>query len=201
MEDVLTRLIEKVEKRYYGKYRAFVVNNKDPEKRGRLRLQIPSVLGKDVVSGWALPCAPYGGTDDHGFFFVPDEKAGVWAEFEAGDLDYPIWVGTFPAKPGGESEIPKEAKAKAPEEVATQRIIKSASGILIHMDDAAEALTIKDKTGNTIKMSPKEFTIIAKKILTIDAGGEDIVIKGKNITIDAAETNTIKGGSLVDINP
>ena len=73
-EDLLVRLLDKVENRYYGKYRGFVDDNKDPENRGRLRVRIPSVLGQDVVSGWALPCAPYGGMPDQGFFFIPEDS-------------------------------------------------------------------------------------------------------------------------------
>src|SRR5687768_14424848 len=107
MDDLLARLLDKVENRYYGKYRAFVVDNADPELRGRLKLSIPSVLGNDVVSGWAMPCAPYGGMPNQGSFFIPENEAGVWVEFEAGNLEYPIWVGTFWSKPGGESEGPK----------------------------------------------------------------------------------------------
>src|SRR5581483_3871778 len=113
-DDLLARLIEKVESRYYGKYRAFVVDNADPEARGRLRLRVPSILGNEVVSGWALPCAPYGGAAEQGFFFIPELDAGVWVEFEAGNLDFPIWVGTFWSKPGGSSEVPSPAKDQSP---------------------------------------------------------------------------------------
>lgn len=195
MDDVLARLLEKVENRYYGKCRAFVVDNADPENRGRLRLRIPSVLGKDVVSGWALPCAPYGGAADQGFFFIPEKDAGVWVEFEAGNLDYPIWVGAFWGKPGGNTEVPEEAQS----DVTLQRVIKTSSGTLILLDDSEESLTIKDKTGNTIKISPSEFSITAKKKLTIDAGTEDIEIKGKNITIEASGNNNIRG-QMINLN-
>jgi hypothetical protein len=111
-DDLLARLAQRVEGRFYGKYRALVVDNADPENRGRLRLQIPGVLGREVVSGWALPCLPYGGAADHGFFFIPEVNACVWAEFEMGDLTYPIWVGAFWGKPGGETEAPKPADAQ-----------------------------------------------------------------------------------------
>ena len=50
-----------IERRFYGKYRGIVVDNQDPSKLGRLKLRVPSVLGKDVVTGWATPCVPYGG--------------------------------------------------------------------------------------------------------------------------------------------
>ena len=196
MDDLLARLLEKVENRYYGKYRAIVVSNADPDKLGRLRLRIPSVLGNEVVSGWALPCTPYGGAADQGFFFIPEKDEGVWVEFEAGNLDYPIWVGTFWCKPGGTTEVPKPGDEQSP---PTSKIIKTSKGTLIRMDDAEESLTIKDKTGNTIKISPSEFSLIAKKKLTIDAGTNDIEISGKEITIKAQTNNNIKG-SMINLN-
>src|SRR5262249_49394416 len=98
---ILERLVERVERRYYGKYQGFLVDNQDPQKRGRVRAYVPEVLG-DVVSGWAEPCFPYGGGVDFGTFSVPpvtkdgdDYTTGVWIEFRGGDPQFPIWVGTF----------------------------------------------------------------------------------------------------------
>lgn len=97
--------------KWYGKYRAFVRDNHDPERLGRCRLEIPALLGtgRDNWSDWAWPCFPYGGTDDCGMFLVPEEGASVWAEFEGGDPQYPIWSGAWLAmsNPG---EMPGEAK-------------------------------------------------------------------------------------------
>ena len=47
-------------KTFYGKYRGIVKDNKDPEKRGRLRAMVEDVLGKEQT-GWALPSTPYAG--------------------------------------------------------------------------------------------------------------------------------------------
>jgi Type VI secretion system/phage-baseplate injector OB domain len=79
--------------RYYGKYRATVFNNLDPENRGRIQAIVPDVLGL-TPSTWAMPCLPVAGLGS-GTFFVPELKAGVWIEFEQGDPDYPIWTGGF----------------------------------------------------------------------------------------------------------
>jgi len=141
VEELLARLVEKVEGRFYGKYRALVVDNGDPEKRGRLKLKIPSVLGNEVVSGWALPCAPYGGAADQGFYFIPEVDSAVWVEFESGLLDYPIWVGTFWSKPGGNSEVPKPNGVDGTEESdvqspPTRKIIKTLKGHTIQLEDA-----------------------------------------------------------------
>jgi hypothetical protein len=47
---------------YYGKYRGTVVNNIDPEQRGRLLVTVPDVLGVNL-SSWAMPCLPMAGSN------------------------------------------------------------------------------------------------------------------------------------------
>lgn len=102
---------EKYKSHFYGKYRGLVRDNHDPERLGRCRLEIPAVLGvgPDNWSDWAYPCFPFGGIDNCGTFLVPPEGASVWAEFEGGEPQYPIWSGVWFAgtNPG---EMPDEAK-------------------------------------------------------------------------------------------
>lgn len=80
-------------KQFWGKYRAQVKDTSDPYKLGRLKLLIPDVLGSHT-SGWAQPCFPFAGPGV-GLFLVPPKDAWVWAEFEHGDPDRPIWTGCF----------------------------------------------------------------------------------------------------------
>ena len=141
LEKVVADLLQKVERRFYGKYRGFVVSTQDPKHLGRVRLQVPSVLGREVVTGWAMPCVPYGGQKNRGFLSIPEVGAGVWVEFEEGDLEFPIWVGTFWSEPGGESEIPalngadgKERKNE--QKPPTRKIIKTQKGHTIQFEDA-----------------------------------------------------------------
>ena len=211
-EEVLARLIEKVEGRYYGKYRALVVDNADPEKRGRLRLRIPSVLGDEIVSGWALPCAPYGGAGDQGFFFIPENEAGVWVEFEAGDLEYPVWVGTFWSKPGGASEVPKPNQADGSEESEAQhpptcKIIKTRKGHTIQLEDKdgeERILIIDGEHKHRIVIDSEGITLAEKSgnQIVIESGG--IAVKG----FDPASQHFVLGESfnqklqnfIVDLN-
>lgn len=80
-----------VENKYYGKYRAIVKDINDPERRGRIRVECPSVLGT-YLSAWCEPCIPYA-TDFAGDFYVPPINEGIWVEFEEGDPNKPIWNG------------------------------------------------------------------------------------------------------------
>ena len=79
-------------KKYYGKYRGIVTNVKDPEERGRIKAEVPSLLGKDYETRWALPHVPFAG-EKYGFEFLPKTGEGVWIEFEGGSIKKPIWTG------------------------------------------------------------------------------------------------------------
>lgn len=79
--------------KYYGKYRAIVVEINDPEKRGRIKVKCPSVLGESR-SNWCEPCVPVA-YDNGGDFCLPKVGETTWIEFEAGDPNMPIYVGNW----------------------------------------------------------------------------------------------------------
>ncbi|PYR72029.1 MAG: hypothetical protein DMF86_24730 [Acidobacteria bacterium] len=197
-DDLLARLLDKVEHRFYGKYRGFVVDNADPQKRGRLRVTVPSVLG-DVVSGWALPCAPYGGHAGRGFFFIPEKKDGVWVEFESGLLEFPVWVGTFFSQPGGTTEAPPPGNSQSP---PTSKIIKTAKHTIELADaDNSEAIIVTDSTNkNTI-------TIDKNGVLIVDGNGNKVKLESGGVTIEsskikvgaAAAEKLVKGDTLLQL--
>ncbi|MGH7597042.1 MAG: phage baseplate assembly protein V [bacterium] len=200
MEDLLARLLEKIENRYYGKYRAFVVDNADPENRGRLRLRVPSILGNEVVSGWALPCAPYGGAANQGFFFIPEVDAGVWVEFEAGNLDYPVWVGTFWSKPGGTTEVPQPADGQSP---PTSKMIKTLKHTIELADeDGSEAIKIEDSNGNKIILDSNGTKIEDKNgnKITLDSSGMQVEDKNSNVIIMDGLSGGIPGTNGIKMN-
>jgi uncharacterized protein involved in type VI secretion and phage assembly len=200
LEKVVADLMQKVERRFYGKYRGFVVNNMDPKRLGRVTLRIPSVLGSEVVTGWAMPCAPYGGEKNQGFFCIPDVGAGVWVEFEEGDLEFPIWVGTFWSEPGGNSEIPTSNDADGKErknDVAdnqpgnelkppSRKILKTNKGHTIQFEDAdqEEMLTIIEATHKHVVTLNREGIQI-----TDGVNGNQIVMGQDGIQLGSSSAN------------
>lgn len=91
--------------RYYGLYEGIVINNDDPEKRGRLQVKIPSILGEQTFEEWIYGKAIFNGKD-MGIFSIPSVGSGVWISFINGDAERPIWeMGWFTDK-----EISQEFK-------------------------------------------------------------------------------------------
>lgn len=165
MDEITAQLIERIDSRHYGKYRGLVSDNSDPDNLGRLKAKVPRLLG-DEETGWALPAFPYGGASEQGFFAVPDVGAGVWIEFEEGDLSYPIWTGTWYAS----GSIPESA-------TPDQKILKTKSGHKLILDDNAGTLEITDSNGNTITMDSSTVKIAAGNAtrIVIDAPQIELV--------------------------
>lgn len=138
-DSTLEQLIDLVRNRYYGKYRGTVTDTEDATKRGRVKVSVPAVLG--ALESWAMPCVPYGGSNA-GHYFIPEEGAGVWVEFEGGDPSYPIWTGTF----WGDDDTPKNEKGNDPSPAV--KVLRSNSGIIVSLDDDGQVFTISDKDNN-----------------------------------------------------
>jgi hypothetical protein len=148
--------------RHYGKYRGIVTYNQDPSSLGRIRARVPEVLG-EVETGYALPCAPYAG-DGSGAFFIPPVGAGVWIEFEAGDVSRPIWSGCW----WGEDQLPRnERRSDTTHDI---KILRSESGLMVYLDDSSRTITLSDENGSNI------LTIKAQeKLIKIEAGFKVVV--------------------------
>ena len=198
LEKIVANLVEKVERHFYGKYRGFVVDNADPENLGRLKLRIPSLLSDKVVTGWAMPCLPYGGDANQGMLFIPEVGAGVWVEFEEGDLEFPIWVGTFWSQPGGESEVPLPNKPDGSEDSAvqdppTRKIIKTLKGHTIQFEDkdGEEMITVVAMVEEK-KNQKKRHAITMNKdgiMITDGVNQHKVLLDSTGITITDGKNN------------
>ncbi len=97
--------------RYYGVYKAHVVNNNDPVGLGRIQVHIyvrDGALSYDPTNHqWIPVLSPFGGLTQMGLFIAPPIHAEGYVTFEAGDPGRPVWVGTFPYQP--EAVINQEA--------------------------------------------------------------------------------------------
>src|SRR5947208_10552235 len=137
---------------FYGKYRGTVTDIQDPLMIGRVRAKVPDVMG-DLESGWAMPCAPFGGSG-MGFFALPKAGAGVWIEFEHGDPDYPIWTGCWF---GSASDVPSVLLSPPYRKV----MVTTQAGHQVTLDDTpgTGGITLQIATGQKITLASSGIEI------------------------------------------
>jgi uncharacterized protein involved in type VI secretion and phage assembly len=157
------------QERFYGKYRGVVVDNSDPEGRGRLQVKVQEVRGTSVVD-WAMPASPYAG-DGVGFFALPPVDANVWVEYEAGNLRVPIWSGCFWER----------GQIDAADAVPDVMFLKTKAASL-RIDSASGEVRI-EVSGSKITITASEIKIEASQItnsasgasVQLTAGGFDVL--------------------------
>jgi len=193
----------------YGNWRAQVVNNKDPDKFGRVLIWIPDLMPEvDKSEGiWARPANnPIGGRNmesehkDHhymGSSFIPKKGAWVFIFFEGGNINLPYYFGALDLE--NTKVLPENQKGSNYEHKWT--LLKTHEGRTIMIsddpDDARTEITGKKRqlktppTGDldsVYKIDGNQTTILFDE----RKGKEKILIrtyKGDFIHVDIDERN------------
>lgn len=159
--------------RYLGKYRGTVVVNVDPMRMGRIQVQVPDVLG-NTPSSWAMPCLPVAGPQ-MGHYVVPPIGAGVWVEFEQGDVSYPIWTGCWY---GSAAEVPPLGPAGPPN--SPNNIVLQTQGqhtIVLSDLPGGPGITLKTATGAMLVINDSGIVIS-------NGQGASISLVGSTVTVN-----------------
>jgi hypothetical protein len=171
-------------KQFYGKYRGTVLDNVDPDQRGRLLVNVPDVLGA-IPSSWAEPCVPLAGPTGPpmGVYFVPPIGAGVWVEFEHGDPTLPIWAG---CRWGSQSDVPSAAALGNPAD--PNLVIQSLLQHSIVISDMPPTpitggIIIQSTTGAMIVVNDSGIYINNGKGATVELIGPTVMINKTALTI------------------
>ena len=215
IEELLQQLIERLDNRYYGQYRGYVSNVTDPLSLGRLKAYVPRLLG-EAETGWAMPCAPYAGPDQ-GLYAIPDVGAGVWIEFEGGDLSRPIWSGSWWGKPDQQdigqsdstaraaptsSEIPKEHYPPRIVEPGV-RMLKTATGHYVLLDDRKDSarIEIRDYVGNRIILSKDGVEFLVHNESTVNEGNQSVEVDGEaKLRVGRDQKEEVRGSHTRQVN-
>ncbi|UBF28589.1 phage baseplate assembly protein V [Kovacikia minuta CCNUW1] len=180
---------------FLGKYRGKVATNKDPLNLGRIQVEVPAIYGSGQAN-WAMPCSPYAGKNI-GFFAIPPIGSNIWVEFEAGDPNYPIWVGCF----WGEDQLPEAAKVEEPEKIqmfkadgftAIVSNVGENKGLTIEVETPiverklklvfnADGIEINNKDETTIKIKADIIELKNKENSTITISADTIQHKESNV--------------------
>lgn len=181
--------------RYYGKYRATVLDNSDKEHRGLLSVEVPDVYGAGVAVT-AEACLPYGQ------YFVPPKGANVWVEFEAGDAERPLWVGVALTKAEQTKVKPDSVKITHTGDAVISIdddgsvLLSSPAGSYLHMDAANESTTLAEGHSNFLAMGESGVSIMNKDGAVVNVTKDTVHIRGAKVVIEA--TTVALGAGATD---
>jgi uncharacterized protein involved in type VI secretion and phage assembly len=189
---------------------ATVVQNKDPESLGRVKVRFPWRENPDE-SHWARIAVPMAG-NNRGTWFLPEVGDEVLVACDAERVEHPYVLGAL----WNGQDAPPETNSDGKNDL---RMIRSRSGHEIIFDDGAQGridihlkdnqrqvrldpdgILITDDSGNKleIKSTPGEITIKSNTKISLQSTTIDIKADA-SMTLQASGTLTIQG-ALVKIN-
>ena len=115
---------------WYGVYSGLVVEVRDPDRQGRIKVRLPWALGAegDAYEAWARMATMMAG-DHRGSWFIPDVDDEVLLAFEGGDPDQPYILGMLW---NGRDIPPVEMDADGKNEL---KVLRSRNGLQITLRD------------------------------------------------------------------
>jgi hypothetical protein len=214
---------------FFGKYRGLVVDNRDQMALGRIKVEVPEVLGDSRLS-WAMPCVPYAGRGV-GLIAPPPVGGSVWVEFEAGDPDRPIWTGCFwapgemPLATGAGASVlrvggvtlvasdpdpagPSPAAPVSPGAEATEVTLRG--GSLVVSRRGQPVVTV-DATNVTIRLDPLELALSAadgtarmgldSAAVTVGADAVELTHASTSARVSGEGVALASGGASARVSP
>jgi len=176
-------------KRWYGIFRAVVVEVEDPMFLDRVRVRVPEVMG-NTVTDWVWPKSAAAN-----WSWKPIIGERVWVEFENGDIDRPLYSGSWYPLQGDSNErsLPPEVLADDKAAYTRTRVIRSPAGHKILVKDpdpedtaAQNGITIETVFGHKIDMADGDDD---QKISIETPGGHKIELDDKNTILSIAHSD------------
>jgi hypothetical protein len=156
--------------KYYSVYRATVVDNKDPQNQGRIKVIVEALGMTSPLTEYAYPITPFAAKEG-AMFFPPDVGDAVYVMFENGNPRLPLYLGGWWMK----DQLPSDFRKNPP----TVRGIRTKSGHEILFDETpgAEKVVIKSGGKNQVVLNDATDEIVISKeggepLIKIDAAGK-----------------------------
>ena len=148
----------------------------DPDGLGRIQVTLPGHA--ELVTDWLQFLAPGAGASK-GLVAPPDIGDLVLLLLDLADPGQAVVLGSL----YGEGGLPKGHDVLGK---TASFCFLSPGGQRIRLDDAANTVRIENRDGSMLEMAPKHVTLRARAPLTIEAPGEKLVIRAKQIDFERA---------------
>ncbi len=184
---------------WHGVYPALVVDIKDPDNQGRVKIKLPWSPDSGGAAGelWAR-LATFMAGNNRGAWFIPDVDDEVLVAFEAGDGRRPYVLGALwngkdaapAAMDGSGNNYQKVLRSRNGVKVTLDDqdgqemlILETPGGQKITLKDGASAVEIEDANGNSIKLEAAGITINAAAKVTVQAS--QVSVSASLVQVDA----------------
>ena len=138
------------------------------DRSGRVKVRLPAHAGVETDF---LPISTLGAGGNKGLTLVPDRDDTVLVLYAHGDPAEGVVIGGLYGEAG-----PPDAGV---ESGRVQRFsLHSRAGHRVVLDDARKTLRLEDPTGSFLELGPDGVQLHAAVPLTLEAPGQDIVIRG-----------------------
>ena len=178
--------------RVHGAMVGLVVDNRDPDKLGRVKVRFPDLPGHDT--SWWAPLAALGAGSQRGWFFLPEIDDEVLVVFEQGDFRRPVVLGALwngvdlpPEKNGGKNE---------------RRVLVSREGSRIELDDANGTITIEDggRVGRVVISAENKIILEAMSgDLVLQAPSGELSVVASQCDLQARQALVIQAGGAMNL--
>ena len=185
---------------------AEVLDGADPQNLGRVRLRYywPVEKPADAETGWLRVSTPYSG-DGKGQMFTPEIGSQVLVGYEHGLAEFPVVLGNLfhPQNKQGAKYTTPQNQLKGLQTAGGNKVVmsdkKGEQRILIsNSNSKGTAIDISFKGDGSIAIKSNGPVTVLSPNITLEAGAKgEIKLHGKNITIDAEENITLKGGKKI----
>lgn len=185
--------------RWYGVFPALVVDIKDPDGQGRVKITLPwsPDTNGSRYEAWARLATMMGGKN-RGSWFIPDTNDEVLVVFEAGDSRRPyviggLWNGTDSppeTMDGSGNNYKKVLRSRNGVKITLddndgreQLILETPGGQKLTMKDGPGSVEIVDSNGNSVKLETSGITVTASAKVTINAA--QVEVSAGMVTVNA----------------
>ncbi|HEU0295579.1 MAG TPA: phage baseplate assembly protein V [Anaerolineales bacterium] len=184
---------------WYGVFPALVVDIKDPDGQGRVKIMLPwsPDTGGARYEAWAR-LAVFMAGNQRGGWFIPDVNDEVLVAFEGGDARRPYVIG---ALWNGRDAPPDSMDASGNN---FRKVLRSRNGVKVTLDDqdgqekfivetpgsqkitlkdGPGAIVIEDSSGNSIKLETAGVTVTTGSKVTVNAS--QVEVTAGMVTVNA----------------
>jgi len=181
--------------RFYGAYPALVIDIKDPDNQGKVKVSLPwsPDSGGSSYAAWARVATLMAG-NNQGSWFIPDTNVEVLVIFLGGDARNPCVIG---ALWNGQDAPPQSMDGAGNNNI---KLLRSRNGVKITIDDTqgAESLKLETPGGQSILLQDGPGQIQLQ-----DSNGNTVTLDTSGVTINtslqvsvSASTAQVTAGSV-----